>query len=215
MNGTSLAARLSAITTGQHTGEADGPVRADLEGRTRMARGAVGTVRREYGAVGHGILPEREGSGPGCPGGTREDGPIKKPLRGGEVSRRHLLGLSRIVPVAGLAVPPCRRSAGWRARRWARSLGASRDTYGHFLPDAWMGVNGEGAGWPRSASGSGFRCRRGATGPRRSSGAAGASRAAATRSRSAKACAIVRRAASSKAIWGWPGWGRVVRLGCS
>ena len=32
--------------------------------------------------------------------------PNKKPLQGGEVSRRWLLGLSRIVPVAGLALAP-------------------------------------------------------------------------------------------------------------
>jgi hypothetical protein len=40
-----------------------------------------------------------------CPAGMY-GGETKKPLRDGEVSRRWLLGLSLIVPVAGLALPP-------------------------------------------------------------------------------------------------------------
>ena len=89
---------------------------------------ARGGDRRWEGRVVRGALRMRGGFWPTKPGGIA--GEKRKPLRDGEVSRRWLLGVSRIVPVTGLALPPCWRSAGWRGDHRARTLSATLDNVG-------------------------------------------------------------------------------------
>ena len=89
------------------------------------------------------MLSAEEGPGHEKPGETVR-GKNRKPLRGGEVSRRSLLGVSRIVPDSRAGMATLLASAGWRARRRARTLGAALDNLEAFVSEAWVDVTAKG-----------------------------------------------------------------------